>query len=931
MAQGAPWERYGAQAQAPQSAPPTIGYIPGVPDQPTALELRRDARADAAAARQAEASARAAAAAERSASTSERMAQNDERRVGREVFSDQAALRKEFSGLPAVKRFGDVRAAREQIRALSQNADNATAQDDLAMIFSFMRALDPGSVVREGEFATAQNAAGVPEQVRNQFNRIVSGERLSPQQRREFASTADRLYRAERDTYNQQATQYRQLAEAQGINPDFVARRYVPDQPSPDAAPIAGGQPVPTASRGMGEIEFGATGGAPAGADRYQREIEDGIRNGAITTADQVADVARRYGYAAPDPAQTEQMFEALRKGAPFGGALAPVYQSVLDQQAQLEQSGRGDAILDPAIRGAADAVTLGFADELTGIGNAIVTGGNVDENIALQRGVDQFDEQRNFLPRLGGQLAGGLALPTGGPNTVGRLAAVGAGYGGAYGFGSADGGLAERLSGAATGALIGGGIGAAGGALAQRLARPGGGGGGGNAAGRETYQAAIDAGIVGPDGRPLVLPADVGGPMARRFTAGISQTPFGAGPVTRAAEAAQDMAGQRLGQIAAAEGAPVRQEVLGEIGQNAAQGYIDRTGAAATRAYSAARDMVPEGSRLQARNALSNLDQQLGELGATANTDAPLIAGLERLRGDIARDGAPADLTIDAIRRLRTSTRAEAMSEGLRGTDYNRRAGQVLDALSADIAAQLPDDAARAFREADRAYAERLATIDDVMEQVVGARGDRSAEAVANRLVGLSRGDSARLGRFLNAVEPEEAGIVRGSLIQEMGRSTPGQQNAAGDAFSLQTFLTNWDKMPERTKNILFRGEHRNAIEGLARYAQGSRETARYANTSNTGGANSVSSLIGTVSGLSAFGTAGGSAVLENLTGRLLGSRRFAQWLARAPRNPAQRGQWARRLSTIASREPALAPDIAPLQAALAQSPGRAAADNER
>lgn len=1033
MPQGAPWERYGGQAQ-PAPQPPTIGYIPGVPEQPSALELRRDARADAAAARQAEASERAAAAAERSALTQGRMVANDQRRVEREVTGDQAALRKEFDTRADVKRFGDVRAAREQIRALATNSANATAQDDLALIFSFMRALDPGSVVREGEFATAQNAAGVPEQIRNQFNRLVSGERLSPQQRREFGQTADRLYKAERETYNAQATRYRQLAEAQGINPDFVARRYVEDQPARGSvsAPVANdATPVPTASRGLGEVEFGGQGGTPGGSAEYQREIEQGIQSGAIKTPEQAAEVARRYGFAPAAREQYQEMFDALAKGARFGGALPAEYQSVIDQRGRLEREGRGDAILDPAIRGAADTLTLGFADELGGIGTAIATGGNVSENIALQRGVDQFDEQRNFLPRLAGQIGAGFALPTGGANTIGEIARVGAGYGAGYGFGSADGSLTDRLIGAAGGGVVGGALGAAGGSLAQRLAARG--GGGGNPAGREVYQSALDAGIVDDTGRALVLPADVGGSMSRRFTAGAAQSPFAAGPVTRAAERAQGRAGERLAEIAAAEGTPVRQEVFGEVGQAAAQGYIDRTGAAATRAYGRARDLAGDG-RLQGTRAIANIDQQLQELSATANTDAPLIAGLQRLRADLAeaplnnvvgrppragvapafigKDGKvyigessgnhytaitpelqkigvseigfadsngrflnrqqalryvnengenirpsgnmgdeldaldyreqsrinsspsspkPKDISIDAIRRLRTSTRAEAVAEGLRGTDYNRRAGMVLDDLSEDIASQLSPEAAAAFREADRAYAERLATIDDVMEEVVGPRGDRSAEAVANRLIGLSRGDSARLSRFLNAVEPEEAGIIRGSLIQEMGRATSNQQTAAGDAFSLQTFLTNWDKMPMRTRDTLFRGEHRQAIEALARYAQGARESRAYANTSNTGGAMSAAAMARAgASGMAAFGTAGGTAVLENLTGRLLGSRRFAQWLARAPRDPAQNAAWARRLGVIATREPALAPDIAPLQAALSQAPNRAAAEDK-
>lgn len=700
-------------------------------------------------------------------------------------------------------------------------------------------------------------------------------------------------------------------------------------------APVAAGaKPNSTEQqqRPQGAIEFGNTGGAPVGAEAYQQEIETGIRNGTITNADQVAAVAAKYRYAAPDRAETEKMFEALRNGARYGGAQAPVYASVQAAQEQMKQE-RGDSIVDPFVRGVADTATLGLADEIAGIGNAIVTGGSVDENIALERARDNFDEQRNFLPRLGGQIAGGFALPVpASANTPLRLAGVGAGYGAGYGFGSADGGLADRLAGAAIGGAVGGGIGYAGGSLAQRLAgRGGGGGGGGNPQGRATYLAAQEAGLVDEQGRALALPADVGGPMTRRFTSGVAQSPFGAGPINRAAERVNEAASGRLNQIASAEGAPLRQEALGELGQNAAQGYIDRTGAAARRAYDGARQLAGD-APLQGQRAVANIDAQLAELAATSNTDAPLIAGLQRLRGDLANAEGPSNLTIDAIRRLRTSTRAEAVADGLRSTDYNRRAGQVLDALSEDIASQLSPEAAAAFRNADRAYAERLKTIDDVMTQIVGRNGDRSAEAVADRLIRLGRGDSARLRSFLNAVEPEEAGIIRGSLIQEMGRANSGAQNAAGDAFSLQSFLTNWDKMPDRTRDLLFRGEHRQAIEALARYAEGARGARTYANTSNTGGANNATGVArSAASGAAAVGSLGVSAVLENLTGRLLGSRRFAQWLARAPREPGGVGAWARRLGVIATREPALAPDIAPLQAALSQAPGRAAANQEQ
>ena len=72
----------------------------------------------------------------------------------------------------ATKTFRDVEDSFSRVQA-SQDGE-ITAASDIALIFNFMKMLDPGSVVREGEFATAQNAAGVPERVVNQYNRLRS-------------------------------------------------------------------------------------------------------------------------------------------------------------------------------------------------------------------------------------------------------------------------------------------------------------------------------------------------------------------------------------------------------------------------------------------------------------------------------------------------------------------------------------------------------------------------------------------------------------------------------------------------------------------------------------------------------------------------------------------------------------------------------------
>jgi len=82
---------------------------------------------------------------------------------------------------------------------ISAGADKPTAAGDMALIFNFMKMLDPGSTVREGEFANAQNSAGVPGRVRSLFNSVINGQRLNEEQRKDFFNKSMELFNVSKD------------------------------------------------------------------------------------------------------------------------------------------------------------------------------------------------------------------------------------------------------------------------------------------------------------------------------------------------------------------------------------------------------------------------------------------------------------------------------------------------------------------------------------------------------------------------------------------------------------------------------------------------------------------------------------------------------------------------------------------------------------
>jgi hypothetical protein len=110
-----------------------------------------------------------------------------------------------------------------------------TAADDVSFIFAYMKLLDPTSVVREGEFATAQNATGVPDRIRNTYNKVMAGNRLNPTQRADFINASRRIYQGAKRVHDQVKTAYERKAEANKVPASMVTYDLDPEAMSAPA------------------------------------------------------------------------------------------------------------------------------------------------------------------------------------------------------------------------------------------------------------------------------------------------------------------------------------------------------------------------------------------------------------------------------------------------------------------------------------------------------------------------------------------------------------------------------------------------------------------------------------------------------------------------------------------------------------------------
>ena len=133
------------------------------------------------------------------------------------AFSMEKDLSSQYLSTDPVKTYQTIRNGYEKIKS---SASLDSGPGDISTIFAYMKMLDPTSVVREGEFATAENSGGVGEQISNLYNRVLSGERLTPELRRQFLASADQIYKETAQNLTDTNSQFSSRATGWNVDPN---------------------------------------------------------------------------------------------------------------------------------------------------------------------------------------------------------------------------------------------------------------------------------------------------------------------------------------------------------------------------------------------------------------------------------------------------------------------------------------------------------------------------------------------------------------------------------------------------------------------------------------------------------------------------------------------------------------------------------------
>lgn len=256
------------------------------------------------------------------------------------------------------------------------------------------------------------------------------------------------------------------------------------------------------------------------------------------------------------------------------------------------------------------------------------------------------------------------------------------------------------------------------------------------------------------------------------------------------------------------------------------------------------------------------------------------------------------ATLPYEAIKKLRTLVGNEIADASLVSDVPRSKWMPLYAALSEDLgvaAQKAGPQAEQAWQWANQFTKTQLGRL----EELSGLVGRDAPEKVFMAAIsGTAEGDTIAR-RVISAIPKSERREFAAAMLQRLGRATPGQQNAEGDAFSSQTFLTNLAKLSKDARQTIFgRTDDKGIlaqVENMGKVAENFREGSKvFANPSGTAQALSLRDTMLIGGGAAATGNVGtaglavGAPVLANGVARVMTSPGFVKKLAEPTTLPA-------------------------------------------
>lgn len=395
---------------------------------------------------------------------------------------------------------------------------------------------------------------------------------------------------------------------------------------------------------------------------------------------------------------------------------------------------------------------------------------------------------------------------------------------------------------------------------------------------------------------------ATTGGKGSARMQAGLVQNQFTTDKIVKVAQ-------EQLEQVHKATN-----EVIGKFGQgksiqglggdvvDAAENVATRFKSRQAEIYDDVFSSIDASVKFPVKN-IQTLRNEISDRVARAPKSlSPIYKEMQDELDAIIADAGSDGIPFDALREIRTQIGKRmnqpslVESGAVRQTQFDMMYANLTLDIS-EAAASVGDDVARQLKVADRYTKTFLKNSTSLLEKINRLDAD---EKVGKFLLNSSRDGGTSLSLLRRNFTDDEWDVVAASALRRLGNPMKDGE------FSVAQFLNNYEKIAPEAKKALFGGKRyagaRQAldelVEGLTRLG----DVERYANTSNTAGANYSLTLLDTIGGGAAGSIAGlvgdsgtaatvglgtlatiqaGRVIAPKTAAKLLTSEKFVRWLA--------------------------------------------------
>lgn len=383
-----------------------------------------------------------------------------------------------------------------------------------------------------------------------------------------------------------------------------------------------------------------------------------------------------------------------------------------------------------------------------------------------------------------------------------------------------------------------------------------------------------------------------------------LSGGPTSGGVMRRFAEQQNEDIGEGLGELSNQLAKNISGERAGRAIERGVDTFSKNTAAMRKALYWQADQHIPGDTPVGVTNtqrALADLTTPIA--GAEATTGAQVSPKIQRLAETLAEDVAAAQqagqagIPYEAVKRIRSQI-GEELSDFSLSTDrptaqLKRLYASLTQDLEAAAQAAGPSAVAAVKRASNyfKASADRLETLERIVDKNGGP------EKVFQAAMAGTKDGATTLRAVMRSLPEDSQKAVSAAVIKRMGLATPGAQNAAGDVFSPNTFLTNWGNISLEARRTLFGRfgtEFSDNMDKVARVAERIKNGSEvFKNPSGTANRAAAIAYPATIGGLVMTGQAGAAGlavaggVAANSLARAMTNPRFVAWLARSTDMP--------------------------------------------